>query len=313
MSRAEGNAPAGRFPFFHAGSGYAFGAFVGRLVPRSVAQFIGGSISLLYARLQPERVTIVQRNLALIEPDGVSPELARSVFRDFGRTMGDYFHLAGRSAEDALKLVSEHIGFEHFETVRQLGRGGLLLTPHLSFFELGGAAAHANGFNIVALTAPESTPALTAWRAAYRARWGVETVEIGSGEDQFIFLEVARHLDAGRFVAALVDRPNSSKTSPVTLPGGSAEFSGAILLLAMARQCPVLPVTTERLADGTYRVEAHEPFFVERGERGDTAAMLQRNCQRLADVFAPVIRRCPSQWFHFVPLTRPTVATAGDS
>ncbi len=296
------SSPEGRFPFFHAGRGYAFGAFLGKHMSRAAAQRIGSAISLLYARLQPERVAIVQRNLALVEPGSVTPAHAREVFREFGRTMGDYFHLASRSAGDALGLVSEHVGFEHFETVRQLGRGGLLLTPHLSFFELGGAAAHANGFNIVALTKSESTPALTAWRAAYRARWGVETVEIGGGEDQFVFLDVARHLDAGRFVAALVDRPNSTKTFPVTLPGGVTGFSGAILLLAMARQCPVLPVTTVRLADGSYRVEAHEPFFVERIERGENHALLQRYCQRLADVFAPVIARAPSQWFHFVPL-----------
>jgi len=298
-------APEKHLPFFHAGGGYALGAFIGRWVPRGVAQAIGCSISLLYARLQSGRVAIVQKNLALIEPDGVSPEQARAVFREFGRTMGDYFHLANRSTEEALQLVSEHIGFEHFETVRQLGRGGLLLTPHLSFFELGGAVAHAKGFPIVVLTRSESTPALTTWRAAYRARWGMETVEVGSLEDQFAFLDVIRHLNAGCFVAALVDRPDSPKASPVTLPGGVIGFSSAVLLLALACQCPVLPVTTVRLPDGTYRVEAHEPFFVERDTLGDKAGLLQRYSQRLADVFAPVIRRSSSQWFHFVPLAPP--------
>jgi lauroyl/myristoyl acyltransferase len=293
---------APRFPFFHRGGGYAVGAFFGKWIPRRLAQWAGSTISLLYARLQPVRVRIVQRNLALVTGRPVSAPDARAMFGEFGRTMGDYFHLAERPASAALGLISEHIGWEHFETVRRLGRGGLLLTPHLSFFELGGAAAHANGFEIVALTKPESTPALTAWRAAYRARWGVQTVEIGS-EDSFVFLDVARHLDAGRFVAALVDRPNSSKTFPVTLPGGTTGFSGAILLLAMARGCPVLPVTTVRLADGSYRVEAHEPFLPERGERGDSQAAIGRYCQHLADVFAPVLARHPSQWFHFVPLT----------
>jgi len=293
------------FPFFHRGAGYTFGAFLGKWLPRGVAQGIGSAISLLYARIQPARVGVVQRNLALIKARAVTPAEARAVFREFGRTMGDYFHLAERPAAAALAMISEHVGWEHFETVRRLGKGGLLLTPHLGFFELGGVAAHANGFEIVALTKPESTPALTAWRAAYRARWGVQTVEIGS-EDSFVFLDVARHLDAGRFVAALVDRPNSSKTYPVTLPGGVTGFSGAILLLAMARGCPVLPVTTVRLADGTYRVEAHEPFLPERGERGDSQAAITRYCQHLADVFAPVINRHPDQWFHFVPLADET-------
>jgi len=294
--------PAARFPFFHRGAGYAFGAWLGKWLPRRVAQWAGSTISLLYAHLQPSRVGVVQRNLVLIKARTVTKEEARAVFREFGRTLGDYFHLAERPAATALGLISEHVGWEHFETVRQLGRGGLLLTPHLSFFALGHLAARASGSEFVAPTKPGTAPALTAWRAAYRARWGVQTVEIGS-EDSFVFLDVARHLDAGRFVAALVDRPNSTKTYPVTFPGGATGFSGAILLLAMARGCPVLPVTTARLADGTYRVEAHEPFLPERGERGDSQAAISRYCQRLADVFAPVIDRHPSQWFHFVPLT----------
>jgi lauroyl/myristoyl acyltransferase len=90
----------------------------------------------------------------------------------------------------------------------------------------------------------------------------------------------------------------------VTLPGGFTEFSGAILLLALSRNCPVIPVTTNRLPDGTFRVEAHPPFFVERDGR-NTTALLDDYCQRLADVFVPVIQKNPDQWFHFVPVARP--------
>ncbi len=301
----NGAGKRGRYPFFHDCTGYAFGALVGRLVPRRVAQAMGSSISLLYAHLQPKRQAAVRHNLALLEPNGVPTGRVLNVFREFGRTMGDYFHLASRSREEAMALVSQHIGFEHFETARRLGRGGLLLTPHLSFFELGGAAAQANGFPIIALTRSESTPALTKWRAAYRARWGVETVEVGGTDDPFAFIDAVRHLEAGRFVAALVDRPDSPKATPVNLPGGTIGFAGSILLLAQARRCPVLPVTTARLADGTYRIEVHGPFFVERGGDGDRAGLLQRHSQHLADIFTPVIRCHPDQWSHFIPLTPP--------
>jgi KDO2-lipid IV(A) lauroyltransferase len=290
-----------RFPFFHGAAGYAFGAFVGRISSRRLCQGFGRLITSFYAWLQPSRLPIIQKNLALLTGREATPAEARAVFREFGHALADYFYLARRPASCALDLISEHVGFEHFEAVRQQGRGGLLLTPHLGFFELGGAAAHANGFPIIALTHPESSPALTEWRAAYRARWGVETFEV-EAEDQFVFIDIVRKLDAGRLVAALMDRAGSSKTSRVRLPGGVVEFSGGILLLAMARGCPVIPVTTVRLPNGTYRVEAHEPFMVERDSR-DTAAILERYCQRLADVFLPVLQKYPSQWFHFVPLT----------
>lgn len=291
------------FPFFHGRNGYQVGAFFGRWLPPALARFAGSVIALAYARIQRRRLDAVRENLALIKGRTASAKEGRAVFREFGRTIADYFLLADRPVSAAMARISERVGFEHFEAVRRGGRGGLLLTPHLSFFELGGAAAHADGVEIVALTRPESSPGLTAWRAAYRARWGVQTLEIGS-EDPFVFVDITRQLDAGKLVAALVDRPNSTQTSRVRLPGGFTGFSGAILLLALVQRCPVIPVTTNRRADGTFRVEAHEPFFVERDGR-DTAALLEHYCQRLADVFVPVIRQNPEQWFHFVPVARP--------
>lgn len=286
-----------RYPFFHGARGYEFGARLAACTPRTVCQTVGETIAALYGATQPARVAVVRDNLRLVRPDATSAD-ARRVFREFGRGLGDYFYLARRPPDAARALVTERVGFEHFETVRRHGRGALLLTPHLGFFELGGAAAHALGFSLVALTRPESSPALTAWRAATRARWGMETLEIAS-EDQFAFLEVVRHLDAGRLVAALVDRPAGEKNHRVRLPGGEAEFSGAILLIALAQRCPVLPVTTVRLPDGGYRVEAHAPFFVER----TGPDFLDAACQRLADAFAPTLAAHATQWFHFVPLT----------
>lgn len=290
------------FPFFHGRNGYQVGAFFGRWLPPAAARFVGGLIGLAYSLIQPARLDAVRQNLRLIRNREITAAEGRAVFREFGRTIADYFLLARRPPAAAMARISERVGFEHFEAVRRGGRGGLLLTPHLSFFELGGAAAHADGVEILALTRPESSAGLTAWRAAYRARWGVQTLEVGS-EDPFVFVDISRRLDAGKLVAALVDRPNSTQTSRVQLPGGATEFSGAILLLALAQHCPVIPVTTNRLPDGTFRVEAHAPFFVEREGR-DTTALLEHYCQRLADVFVPVIRKYPEQWFHFVPVAR---------
>lgn len=286
-----------QYPFFHGVRAYELAAWGGARAPRALCRAVAGTIGAAYALTRPDRVAVVRENLRLIRPAGVSARAARRVFREFAATLGDYFYLARRPPAAARGLVVERAGFEHFETIRRHGRGGLLLTPHLSFFELGGAAARDLGLEIVALTRPESSPALTAWRAATRARWGMETIEIAT-EDQFAFLEVVRHLDAGKLVAALVDRPNATKTHRVRLPGGAADFAGAILLLALAQKCPVLPVTTVRLSSGGYRVEAHAPFFVERGE-----GFLEAGCQRLADTFAPVLAAHPEQWFHFVPLT----------
>ncbi len=287
-----------RYPRFHGAAAYALGAALGRVFPRAFCRGLAELLGTVYAATHPARVALVRENLRLLRPDAADPATARRVFREFAGTLGDYFHLARRPAATATALITERAGFEHFETIRRHGRGGLLLTAHLSLFELGGAAARELGLELVALTRPESSPALTAWRAATRARWGMETLEIAT-DDQFAFLQVVRHLDAGKLVAALIDRPPAGRGQPVRLPGGSVHFAGAILLLALAQRCPVLPVTTVHLPTGGYRVEAHEPFFVER----TGPDFLDHACQRLADAFTPTLTAHAGQWFHFVPLS----------
>jgi lauroyl/myristoyl acyltransferase len=278
---------------------FGLGESVARILPRAVLRALGATWGRIFARTHPRNVAVVRKNLALLgraeEPD------ATAVYAEFGRVLADYFYVGARSVQAAIDLVDERHGFEHLEAARAAGKGALLLTPHLSFFELGGAVMHEFGCPMVALTHPEPSVELTQWRAAYRARWGVETVEVGTNHWQFV--EIAKHLNAGKFVAALFDRPHASQSFAARLPGGLLPCSSGILMLALLGQCPVIPVTVVAKPNRRYRLEALPPIIIERS--GKSTDMLQHYTQVLVDALLPTITAYPDQWFQFAPLDVP--------
>ena len=284
---------------------FARGECLAGFCPRWFLRFLGAAWGKIFAWTQPRKVAVVRQNLALL---GLVPEPdATQVYAEFGCVLADYFYAGARSLFTALALVDERCGFEHLQAAHTAGRGALMLTPHLSFFELGGAVMGERGFPMVALTNPEPSPELTAWRADYRLRWGVETVEVGFGPLQFV--EIAKHLKAGKFVAALFDRPHASQSFSARLPGGLLPCSSGILLLAILAQCPVIPVTVVAKPNRRYRLEALPPITIER--RGSSAETLQHYTQVLVDALLPTIRAYPEQWFQFAPLEAPVPARAG--
>jgi lauroyl/myristoyl acyltransferase len=289
-----------RYPFFHRSWTYQLASRCAAVVPRWFIQGFARGMAWFYLRGRPPVVRVVAGNLALLLGRAPADDEVARTFTSFAVSLADYYHVGARSKAEALALVDERLGFDHMKAAYEAGRGALLLTAHFGLFELGGVVMQDIGFPIVALTLPEASAGLSAWRAAYRRRWGVETVEVG-GEDQFSFLEIQRHLAAGKFVAALIDRPHGGQTSVVRFPHGTARCATGILLIALAQRCPIVPVTVTRRADLKYRVEAFEPFYIER--RGTTEETLAHYAQRLADVFMPVILRHPEQWYQFVPVS----------
>jgi len=274
------------------------GARVARWLPLGLARSIGAWAGQLYAKTHPERVAVVHRNLRLLDPS-FTKKLARHVYGEFGKTLADYFHIGTRPPEQAAQIITRIDGLEHLQAARARGKGALIITAHFGLFELGGLLLAQHGFSSTVLTYPEPSPSLTAWRAAFRRRWKVDTLEIGA--DDFAFLEIAERLRQGQFVATLIDRPHPTDQTSVTLPNGTAQFSAGILLLAAHGGVPVIPATMVRRNDGTYHAQVFAPLLIE--ERGSRAETLAFYSQRIADKFVPVLAAYPDQWYQFVPLS----------
>ncbi len=276
---------------------FDLGAALARWLPLPLLRALANGAGLLYAWLHADRVAVVRGNLQLLDLSQ-TPGLSRHVYGEFGKTLADYFHIGTRPPKEAASIIAQVDGLEHLQQAHALGKGALIVTAHFGLFELGGLLLAQHGFPATVLTYPEPTRALTDWRAAFRKRWKADTLEIGT--DSFAFLQIAERLRAGQFICTLIDRPHPTDSTPVMLPGGTANFSAGILLLAAHGGVPVIPATMVRRRDGSYHAQVFAPIFI--AMRESRAETLRFYSQQIADTFLPVLRAYPEQWYQFVPL-----------
>jgi lauroyl/myristoyl acyltransferase len=274
------------------------GAWLARTFPLGVLRAWAGAFGWVYALTHPKRVAVVERNLQLLGAS-LDRHAAQRVYGEFGKTLADYFYIGTRPPAEALRIVTKMDGHEILRAIYAEGKGALVVTAHFGLFELGALMLGQEGIPAAIITYPEPSRALSEWRAAFRGRWGAETIEVG--QDSFTFLEIAEHLRKGKFVATLIDRPHPTDNTPVSLPNGPAHFSAGILLLAAHVGVPVIPALMVRETDGTYHSWVFPPITIE--ERGSRAETLRFHSQQIADRFAPVLCAYPEQWYQFVRLT----------
>jgi lauroyl/myristoyl acyltransferase len=221
------------------------------------------------------------------------------VFTTYGATIADYVAVGNMKPSRAASLCAESHGSEHLEEARRAGRGAILATGHFGFFEYGALLLGHMGYPVTVVTLSEHTRELTEWRANFRRRWGAETIEIGP--DPFSSLRVLHALGAGGFAAMLADRPLGGPSIPIDLPNGRIAFSTSPALLAWMADCPVVPVTVARRADGHYRIVSRACIWPRRfaGERG---VAVEAATRAVAAALFDEIARTPHQWYQFVPV-----------
>ena len=189
-----------------------------------------------------------------LRKEPVSERDAISVFVNFGATIADYVAVGALPDAKALALCAEHEGIEHLQAATSSGEGVILATGHFSFFEFGAVVLGRMGKKVTIATLPEPSDDLTAWRAAWRRRWGTETIAVGT--DPFSSLQVARAIEEGHCMAMLADRPIAERGVSFDLPNGRTMLSSSPALLSWMTGCKILPVIVTRLSNGRYRITA---------------------------------------------------------
>ncbi len=139
------------------------GIFIGQHMPRQVGYGLAKVISGIIARQQPQIYWTVRANLHQIlgpQADDVTlHEMTRQVFFHAGQTYYDFFHAIDQPPEvlvEAVRIPEALIAQIRSETAR--GQGVLLLSTHMSNFDLAGLSMGARGLPIqmLSLANPEA-------------------------------------------------------------------------------------------------------------------------------------------------------------
>lgn len=221
---------------------------------------------------------------------------ARGLFQEFGLKVADLWRY--ESGELVDHWITEWSGWEAFAKAHARGKGVLLVTPHLGNWEFGGAFLARHNFKLLVLTQPEPGSGFTQLRQNSRARWGIETLVVGT--DTFAFVEIIKRLEQGATVALLIDRPPAPTAVTLELFGRPFQGSIAAAELARASGCAVLPVYVVHNARG-YSAHILPEMEYDRRELGEREQRL-RFTQEILRAFEPIIRQHAEQWYHFVPI-----------
>ncbi len=267
-------------------------------LPQAWLLRLGALLAGLGAPLLRRRRRIAARNLELCFPEldrAARERLLRETLRDTVtgalETLRAWFAPA-----DALRGLYAVEGLEHLARARAAGRGVLLVTGHLTHFELAGRVlGDASGQPVSLLARRHNDPCLDRWIDAARRRAFSSTI---AKKDKAALLDALR---GGAAVMYLGDQDFSYHNAFVPFFGVAASTLTALPGLLAESGAVALPVWMQRLADGSYRLRIEPQWAGWPG--GDPTADAARYMAELE----AVVRKAPSQylWVHRRFKTRP--------
>ena len=259
-----------------------------RALPWPEGTGVGAALGSLTGALGIRR-RVAEENLALAFPERTSAERSAILgahYREVGRIAAEYARLPELATAPDGKVVAEAHGFENLERMR--GKGVIVMTGHLSNFELFGAhIARMNPVDFV--VKPLSNPRVESVVADLRRRAGVGSIPLGGGLKQ-----VFRALRAGRWVAMLADQDARRHGVFVPFFGRPASTPEGPARIALQMGVPIVMGFMRRRADGRHRARI-EPPYLPAGDASEenVVALTAWHTARLEHA----IREAPEHWF----------------
>jgi KDO2-lipid IV(A) lauroyltransferase len=174
-------------------------------------------------------------------------------------------------------------------------RGLLLLTSHMSNFDLMGLSVAARGFpiQVLSLANPEAGFHILNY---LRAKAGLEITPITPES----LRAAIRRLRGGGLVATGIDRPIPEDRELIEFFGRPAYLPVGPVRLALMSDVTVVMGSCHYEPDEGYALEVTGP--IEMVRTGDRRQDILTNARRLAGILEGYIRAHPEQWMMFHPI-----------
>ena len=231
-----------------------------------------------------------RRNLRLAFPDKSGREVEEIVvamWDNLGRTAGEYPNL-GAIADPASGRV-EAAGEEYVAPYLNDGGAAIVTSGHFANWEVMGLTAEHHQVRLTTVVRRPNNPLVEGVLERLRGAAGGQRIYKGAAGAKQAFAT----LKNGKVLALLVDQKMNDGI-PVEFFGHKAMTAPAVAQLALKFKCPIIPIRTERLGPGRFRVSAQAPMeFDLSGDRHADIAMIMRSINAL---FEDWIRERPAEW-----------------
>lgn len=260
-----------------------------------IATRVGDVVYLVWWRGRASTIDNFRRVLGEGEPERVVRHIARRSFRNYHRTIVDFFRLPRLNPQEAERLIEGH-GWEHLDRALAQGKGVILVGTHFGNWDLAAMALAARNYRVNAVADGFSSKKLEEWVKRNREARGVRIIPVGSYSLRHIFQALRRN----EAVGIIVDRPAGEEGVPVRFFGEWTRWPRGPAVLALRTGAPLLAGYLVRRPDGSFKGEIRPISAVPMGQKAQPSQEdVQSLTQAMVELFEEYIRRYPDQWYMF--------------
>lgn len=250
------------------------------------AERLGAKLGMLAWRLDRKHRERTISNLALAFPeltDAKRVEMAKDVFRHFGRTAADFMRAEVRTAQEVIDSV-ELDSRDVFNETLAGRRGVLAITGHFGNWERFGHWMTLQGHPLTVVARDANDSGINLAMARKRAAQGVNVLSRGNTIRQILSC-----LKSNQVVGILPDQNSNEAFVPFFGKPCGTVLGPAVLHLRTG--APLVPCYCPRIGPGKYRVIIRPPLELPEEQRTPEGIMFALHAELEA-----VIREYPTQW-----------------
>lgn len=264
-----------------------------RALPRSAALAIGAGLGRLSRHVLGKRNRTARTNLQQAFPEMSPAEIDSTLvnlFRHLGLSGVEIVLLDRLNDPIRFSRYVKVSGKEHLDSAAAHGRGVILLSGHVGFWEIGAIVMPKLGFPTDFVAKRMKNPYINDYFQAIREQGGCRFLDAKRGARRII-----KSLAEKRGVGILIDQHMTPKNA-VKVPffGRLAWTTPIITQIAMKQQVPIVPIFCWRTPDNRYEVEFQEPILL---ADDPTPEAVTANTALLTACIETAVRRDISQWF----------------
>jgi KDO2-lipid IV(A) lauroyltransferase len=262
-----------------------------------VAKLVGDAIYLTWRRHSANAVSNMRRVLGPEAPWQMVKHTARRSFRNYAKTIVDFFRYPYMEGEDVRVAVPLRYGIEHLLEAYDRGKGVLLVTGHVGNWDLAGAVLMSYGLPVSAVADSFEPERLDDLINGSRERKGMKIIKLDTSSLRGIFTALKK----GETVSLMIDRPEDEKGGvPVEFFGETAYMPAGPAAIALKTGAAVLVgYCMRRPGDKTFYGAVEPAIDYEHHLTGDKQRDIQMITQMIVNTIEDVIRRHPDQWYMF--------------
>ena len=288
---------------FNSAAALRFGHWLGRTMPAGLGfRLADGATRALARRRDSALMQTLQRNFRVVlGPDASDEQVyqtARAALRHAGMAYFGLYHALGVGPEAFLSEVrSTPLTDYYIDRMFHDGRGVVVVTVHMSNFDLAGLAFAYRGLHLNVLAYADPTSGYD-MQNKIRLKGGINLMPI----DVSALRKSLEALRRGQLVVTGIDRPDPFGGGEM-LPffGQAARLPVGHVRLALQTGAPVAIAHCEyRPTDHSYVV--HVSRWLEMERIGSRQEDIIHNARRVLAVGEELIRVRPEQWLMFYPV-----------